>query len=114
MNNSAYLNQDIEIEQYANAVLNLMKFALKDCGGSKVCAQVLLSAYNGTNFQLDITDLCLLHGDLYGDAITVIRARNELNTEPHLLIEDGDRVFNDLQKQWSSYHVKKRHNRKGG
>lgn len=106
MNN--HLTTAITAEQYHQASVNLMKFAQKDCGGSRVCAQVLLSAYNGTNFQLDVTDLGLLSGQLYEDAITVIRGRNELNVEPHILMEDGDRIFADLQEQWSSYHVQRR------
>lgn len=106
MNN--HLRQAITAEQYQQALVHLVKWAQKDCGSSRACAQVLLSAYNGTNFQLDVTDLCLLDDSLYRDAITVIRSRNELNIEPHLLIADGDRVFHDLQEQWSSYHARNR------
>ncbi len=106
MANHEHLNKSIIPEQYASSVLNLLKFAQMDCGGSRVCAQVLLSAYNGGEFQLDITDLCLLDGQLYSDALTVIRGRVELNVEPHILIDDGDKLFDRLWRQWNNYHVK--------
>jgi hypothetical protein len=108
MANQLHLNPPVTPEKYASSVLNLLKFAQMDCGGSRVCAQVLLSAYNGSEFQLDITDLCLLDEQLYSDALTVIRGRVELNVEPHILITDGDKLFDKLWRQWDSYNVKSR------
>jgi hypothetical protein len=94
--------------QYAESVSALIKLASKDCSGSKACAQVLLSAYNGHEFQLDITDLCLLDENYYDHAMTVIRGRVELRTEPHELITDGNLVFDQLWDQWRGYHVSTR------
>ena len=94
--------------QYAESVSALLKLARKDCGGSRSCAQVLLSAHNGNEVQLDITDLCLLDDDYYAHAMTVIRGRVELGTEPHELIVDGELVFDELWHQWSGYHISER------
>lgn len=38
---------EITTMQYAMAVSHLIGMAQKDCSGSRACAQVLLSAYNG-------------------------------------------------------------------
>lgn len=99
---------EITVLQYANAVSLLIKLARKDCSGSRACAQVLLSAYNGGEFQLDITDLCLLDETYYDQAMTVIRGRVELRIEPHELIVDGGLVFEELWNQWRGYHISQR------
>jgi hypothetical protein len=103
-----HLTPSISTEQYTDAVNNLVKWAQRDCGGSKVCAQMLLSAYNGDEFQLNIVDLRLLDETLYRDAITVIRARVELNIEPHVLMDGLDLIFKGLWQQWKHYHVSNR------
>lgn len=93
---------------YTEAVRILVKLAEKDCGGSRVAAQVLLSTYNGYNWQCDLTDLCNLDCEHYRAAIIVIRGRVELNCEPQRLIDDGDRVFEYLEQDWQAYHVRNR------
>jgi hypothetical protein len=103
-----HLNQSITTRQYTDAVTSLVKWAQKDCGGSRVCAQVLLSAYNGVAFQLNIVDLGLLDEQLLADAMAVILGRTVLNMEPHILIDDGDKIFDALWRQWQGYHVKER------
>jgi len=47
----------------------LMKLAQGDRGGSRVAAQVLLSAYNGGAWQLNIVDLCVLDKSNYKAAL---------------------------------------------
>ena len=94
--------------QYGRAVAELVKLARQDTGGSRVAAQVLLSAYNGYDFQLDITDLGNLDLGNYRLALTVIRGRRECGREPHELIENGGRIFEDLYRRWSRLHVKER------
>ena len=37
---------------YALAIIELFSMARKDCSGSRACAQVLLSAYNGLEINL--------------------------------------------------------------
>lgn len=102
------LNQTITTEEYAQAVKKLLHLAQCGTGSSLAAAQVLLSAYNGGEWQLDITDLCGLDRDHYITAMNVIRGRVELMTEPHSLIKDGDRIFKDLWNNWIRYHISNR------
>ena len=95
-------------KEYSAAILKLAALAQGDTGGSRVAAQVLLSAYNGNDFQLNIVDLCNLDRGYYQAALAVIRGRVELGTEPQNLLEDGDRFFCELWKRWERYHVANR------
>lgn len=102
--------EPITLEQYGNAVEKLLTMALEhDSGGARACAQVLLSAYNGDEWQLDITDLGNLDHNYYPAALTVIRGRVELRREPQDLVKDGSNRFKQLWKQWDRYHVANRH-----
>ena len=47
---------NIDSENYAIAVEKLVRLASSDTGGSRAAAQVVLSAYNGGEWQLDITE----------------------------------------------------------
>lgn len=95
-------------QEYSTAILKLITLAQGDTGGSRVAAQVLLSAYNGRDFQLDIVDLCSLDSGNYQAALSVIRGRVELRKEPQDFVEKGDEVFRDLWKRWERYHVSNR------
>ena len=95
-------------KEYSAAILKLMTLAQGDTGGSRVAAQVLLSAYNGADFQLNIVDLANLDRGYYQAALAVIRGRVEVGTEPQNLLENGSKVFRDLWKQWERYHVSNR------
>jgi len=105
---ATHLLPQLTHEHYADAVASLLKIAVKDCGGSKACALVMLNAYNCDAFNFDITDLCGLDDNLYSAALVVIRCRKELCIEPHDVIENGGRIFEDLWQQW------KRHGKKRG
>lgn len=108
----AHLERPLSVEIYQAAVENLMAIAKQDTSGSRAAAQVLLSAYNGSEFQLDISDLCLLDFPLYACAIAVIRGRVELRIEPHEIISDGGQRFNALWDQWCpSFHIANRSKR---
>lgn len=96
-------------DDYTDAVSLLVSLAEKDCGGSRVAAQVLLSAYNGDNWHLDVTDLCNLGGAYYRAAIIVIRCRVELSCEPHRVIDNGSFIFDQLEKDWQLLHVNRRY-----
>ncbi|WP_020678112.1 DUF7673 family protein [Geopsychrobacter electrodiphilus] len=98
----------ITIEEYATAVQFLAGLAQQDTSGSRAAAQVLLSAYNGEEWQLDITDLGVLSSDYYLAALAVIRGRTELMIEPHKLIENGEAIFDRLWDLWQAFHVKNR------
>ena len=95
-------------EEYSTAIIKLLPTALGNTGGSRVAAQVLLSAYNGNAFQLDIVDLCNLDKEHYAAALGVIRGRVELGIEPHTLVNNGDKIFEDLWLKWERYHVTNR------
>ena len=95
-------------QEYSAAILKLVPLAQGDTGGSRVAAQVVLSAYNGSDFQLDITDLCNLDRGNYQAALAVIRGRVELGIEPQDSLENGDKVFRELWQRWERYHVANR------
>ncbi|ORJ61341.1 DUF7673 family protein [Geothermobacter hydrogeniphilus] len=95
----------ISVEEYAGAVEKLVPIALQDTSGSRAAAQVLLSAYNGSEWQLDVTDLCVLDHEHYHAALAVIRGRVELLIEPHKLIHDGDSIFHRIWDLWEYLHV---------
>lgn len=94
--------------RYAKAIQKLLITAREDSAGARVAAQVMLSAYNGSDYQLNVTELGVLDQDHYQAALNVIRGRTELNTAPHTIIENGDRIFMDLWEKWQRYHVSNR------
>ena len=95
-------------QEYSAAILKLVALAQGDTGGSRVATQVVLSAYNGSDFQLDIADLCNLDRGNYQAALAVIRGRVELGIEPQDFLDNGDKVFRELWQQWERYHVANR------
>jgi len=99
---------DIDTETYSLAIHKLVTLAQGDTGGAKIAAQVLLSAYNGEAYQLNIVDLCNLDKDHYGAALSVIRGRKELGREPQVFLKNGDQIFEGLWQQWERYHVENR------
>lgn len=96
-------------EDYADAIqLLLNATARKGTSGARASAQLLLSAYNGNGWQLDVTDLLLLDRQHYQAAITLIRGRIEIDEEPHHLIDDGGQIFMALTEKWKHLNVKER------
>lgn len=101
------------VTDYANAIVELIKLADWHCGGSRAAAQVVLSLYNGDNWQLDLTDLCVLDDRYFAVCMVAITGRRKFGIEPHQLIKNGQAVFDRLQDEWKRYHVKNRNrNRK--
>jgi len=100
--------EQIPLDEYITGIETLVPLAQSDTGGARVAAQVLLSAYDGQGFQLDIVDLGLLDEKHYLAALAVIRGRTEHRAEPHTLIFDGDTIFPDLCRQWKGYHIQRR------
>ena len=98
----------VTTEQYADAVAKLVNVARQGTGGGLVAAQVLLSAYNGFDYQLDISSLGNLDRDNFESAMVIIRGRYETGKEPHTLVANGDRIFGALWNQWFRLHVKER------
>lgn len=98
----------ITLEEYAEAVAVCVELAQQSTSGGRAAAQVLLSAYNGDAFQLDITDLCNLDQENYENAITVIRGRYEIRQEPQQVLQDGSQIFRDLWRQWEGLKLTER------
>lgn len=100
--------QKITVAEYVEAVAGLIPLALQYTHGGRAAAQVLLSAFNGGEFQLDITDLCNLDRKNYALAISVIRGRYETGSEPHNVVKDGSSIFSELWDRWKSLQVSER------
>lgn len=100
--------EKVSKERYAEAVARFVQLARQGTSGGRVAAQVLLSAYNGFEFHLDVAGLCSLDARNYQDAITIIRGRYETCREPHTLIPHGGQVFQGLWDSWSHLHVTER------
>lgn len=95
-------------DEYADAVSKCLELAQYSTGGGRVMAQVLLSAYNGDSFQLDLTDLCNLDSSNYPFALTVIRGRYEVRREPQEMIPNGSAIFSELWKKWARLELTER------
>lgn len=98
----------ISPEEYARAVAGGIVLARQPTHGGRVMAQVLLSAYNGDSFQLDVAGLSSLDRGNYEIAINVIRGRYEVNEEPHYMIADGSKIFRALWSQWERLEIVER------
>ena len=95
-------------EQYADAVARFVTLARQHTSGGKVAAQVLLSTYNGSDFQLDLAGMGNLDRNNFELAMTIIRGRYETGREPHSLIVNGSSVFGELWESWFALHVTER------
>lgn len=93
-------------EVYAEAVVGLLELARQPTSGGRVAAQVLLSAYNGFDYQLDVSDMGSLDPKNFETAMTVIRGRYQTGVEPHNLVSNGSRIFEKLWELWLRLHVK--------
>ena len=98
------MNKDI----YSQAIRKLANIAQGDTGAARVAAQVLLSAHNGSAFQLNIVELGYLDEAHYKAALIVIRGRIEMKEDPAVFLENGGQVIKELWLQWERYHVKNR------
>lgn len=98
----------ISPSEYAQAVVACLRLARQPTGGGQVAAQVLLSAYNGFSFQLDVAGLGSLDRNNYEIALTVIRGRYDTGIEPHNVVEGGGRIFRDLWAQWEGLELVQR------
>jgi len=96
-------------EDYRDAVESLLPIALADTSGSRAAAQVLLSTYNGRNYHMDLTDLCVLDLEYVEKALIVMRGRTILSIEPHSLVENGSERFLQLENAWPGLHTNRRY-----
>ncbi|BFM16250.1 hypothetical protein R50073_24330 [Maricurvus nonylphenolicus] len=108
------MSKDEAVTAYAGAINRLLVLANAGGSGGRAAAQVLLSAYNGKAWQLDVTDLCLLDENNYQSALLVLHYRRALMQEPQEAIEDGDEKFHVLWEQWKRFHIDNRHKQECG
>lgn len=98
------------MEPYINGIKQLVDLILtQDGSGARAAAQVLLSAHNGYHYQIDLPDLCNLDNEYYLHALNVIHGRVKTMIEPHNLIDNGDDIFEELEKRWQYLNVRERY-----
>ncbi len=102
------MSEKITKKEYAAAVIELIHLAQQGTGGGRMAAQVLLSAYNGDAFQLDVAGLGNLDRKNHDLAMTVIRGRYDTCCEPHDMVKDGSKIFGALWDRWIRLHVEER------
>jgi hypothetical protein len=96
------------IEEYTAAVKHCLAIAQQPTHGGRVMAQVVLSAYNGDSFQLDVASMGTLDREHFEQALILIRGRYDTGIEPHSVIPDGSAVFRALWDQWMRLDVEYR------
>lgn len=86
-------------EDHKNALTKVLRMALDDCGGSRVCRDFLLSMYNGHAYPFDMNGMCNLDGGLYAACITImnINCRPNPPYEIHNWFTNGDEIFDRLK-----------------
>ncbi|MFK7849657.1 MAG: hypothetical protein AB8D78_01660 [Akkermansiaceae bacterium] len=89
-------------KKFVSSLKRLVELAAtSDTGGANVAAQVALGLYNGSDYPMDLTELCRLDDDLFEDAMNVIRLRIETQTEPHEFFANGGRLFQQIAQDWN-------------
>lgn len=107
---SEYEKSKISPEEYSKGVRILVEFISHHptTGGAKVCASVLLSTYNGSEFHVNLASLGNLDFELYRAALAVIRGRVECGKEPQQMIAGGANLFPRLWKEYQHLTVTNR------
>lgn len=95
----------VTLADYRAAVERLVSFAYGDTGAASAAAQVLLSLYNGRNYQLDISELGNLDYKNTNAALIAIRGWLFTHEYPHKVIENGQEIFDELEQEWKNMHV---------
>lgn len=97
----------ISNDEYVDGVETLVKFIFDNptTNSASICANVLLSCYDGKRFHLQLTGLCSLDGYLYPAALAVIRGRIECFKEPHMMIDGGSKVFRHILDRYEHLTV---------
>ncbi|WP_444901318.1 hypothetical protein ACJJIG_17240 [Microbulbifer sp. SSSA007] len=89
------------------SVETLLTVANGYSGASAIAAQVLLSAWNSSDFAVPIAELALLDGDNYQHALNVITLRYQ-GKEPHSVIAHGEQKFRALSVEWSHLETQRK------
>ena len=81
------------------ALSRLVDVASGHTGQSQHCRRILLAAYNGPTWPLDITRLRVIDRDLQRAALTLIEWATYTPRELHEYLDDGDRL---MQRFWDT------------
>lgn len=97
---------EVTISDYRESVESLLHAAeMAGTSGARAASILLRSLYNGTQWHMNLTDLCLLGDEYYTAALITIRGRKELMCEPHKVIDNGDEVFSKPWDRWEDLKV---------
>ncbi len=93
--NRIYVDRD----DHKKALIKVIKMALDDCGGSRVCRDFLLSLYNGHAYPFDMNGLRNLDSGLYVACITIMNVDCRPNPalEIHEWFDNGNEIFDKLK-----------------
>lgn len=87
--------------QGIEALHKLLPVARRDTGQSRVCAQFLLSLYNGNAFPFPLTDLRGLDTPLWDACIALLRLDRRSEMEVHQYVENGEAIWSELKLKWA-------------
>lgn len=96
-------------DKYKAALEKLVKATVHGGSGSRAAAQILLSLYNGSDWQMDLTDLRLLDPESREAAITALKFDAQVNEEPHTVLDDGNAIYDRLKHAWPTLYNPIRH-----
>ncbi|WP_226649369.1 hypothetical protein [Microbulbifer variabilis] len=89
------------------SIETLLTVAKGNSGASEVAAQVLLSAWNSSDFAVPVANLSLLDGDNYQHALNVMNLRYH-GRAPQSVIADGDKKMNALWREWNHLAIQRK------
>lgn len=94
-------NFKVNTVEYQKAVEHLLTLERINCGASHRAASVLLSLYNGSLFKVDLADVCgALDSKYLKSVLVAIAGRHQLLMEPHAVVPNGARVFEQLAEAY--------------
>lgn len=87
--------RQVEEPKLVDSLHALVKLAAwSDTGGGRVAAKVILSAYSGTQYPLDIAELRGFDSEHFAHAMRVIRLRY-IGYEPHSFFVEGGELLTE-------------------
>ncbi|WP_299582022.1 hypothetical protein [uncultured Microbulbifer sp.] len=89
------------------SVETLLRVAGRHSGASEIAAQVLLSAWNSSDFSVPVANLSLLDGDNFQHALNVINLRYH-GRAPQNVIADGEKKFHALYREWNHLEIQRK------
>lgn len=88
------------LEQCVESLKHCVRWALKDCGSSRVFARFLASLYNGDRVKADVSDIRALDPENFEHLMNVMRLCFETSREPHTFFENGNEIFERIIANW--------------